>query len=162
MLSDFPESSCFPQLLWTKTDYFCMISQNLTIFQRYLNSDLQETAKKINWYLVSTYGFKKNHKISNSDRRKKLTFSKFLYPYGRMLPSGTIKPFNNGELFRSNEHTFGISTIIELQVRGKKIVYSLASRSRSQRVKRIIKRYRIIRSRTIHDQKKFFYSDFLK
>jgi hypothetical protein len=32
MLSDFPESSCFPELLWTKTDYFCIISQNLRIF----------------------------------------------------------------------------------------------------------------------------------
>jgi len=32
MLSDFPEPSGFPELLWTKTDYFCIIPQILTIF----------------------------------------------------------------------------------------------------------------------------------
>ena len=130
MLSDSPESSCFPELLQTKTDYFCIISQNLRIFQRYLNSNLQKTDKKINWYLVSTYGFQKTTKYRTLIDVKKLTFSKFLYPYGRMLPFGTIKPFGNQELFRGNEHTFGISTLIELQKRGKRIFYSLASRSR--------------------------------
>jgi hypothetical protein len=39
-----------------------------------------------------------NHKISGLDRRKKLTFSKFFTPYGRMLPNGNIKPFGNKEL----------------------------------------------------------------
>ncbi len=74
MVSDFPE------LLWTKTVYFCMISQILTIFQRYLNSDLQETDKKINWYLVSTYGFQKITKYQTLIDVKKLTFSKFCIP----------------------------------------------------------------------------------
>jgi hypothetical protein len=61
---------------------------------------------------------------------KKLTFSKPLYPYDRMLPFGIIKPLDNEELFPGNGHTFGISTLIEPQIHGKRIFYSLASRSR--------------------------------
>ncbi len=106
MLSDFPESSRFSELLWTRTDYFCIISQILTIFQRYLNSDSEETDKKINQYLVSTYEFRKDDKISNSDRSKKLTLLKFFYPYGRMLHFGTIKPLGTEELFSQQQAHF--------------------------------------------------------
>jgi hypothetical protein len=56
--------------------------------------------------------------------QKRLTFSKFLYPYGRMLPKGNVKPFDDWELILGNEHTLGISisTLIELQIRGKEFI----------------------------------------
>jgi hypothetical protein len=62
--------------------------------------------KKINWYLVSTYGFRKTKKYQTLIDVKKLTFSKFLYPYGWMLPFAIIKPFGNGELFSQKRAHF--------------------------------------------------------
>ncbi len=112
---------------WLFLYYFAKSDNILEISQLWLAGDGQEDK------LVSSIKIwiSKNHKISNSVRRKKnWAFPNFCIPMAGcylLLPSSRSV---TEKYFRSNEHTFRISTLIELQVRRKTIVYSLASRSR--------------------------------
>ena len=58
---------------------------------------------------------KKNTKYCTLIDEKKINFLKFVSPYGRVLPNGNIKPFDTEELFCSEEHTFPIHMVKELQ-----------------------------------------------
>jgi len=58
-----------------------------------------------------------NSKESSKNRKltgeKQSTFSKFLSPYGRMLPNGNIKVFGEEKPFCSIEHIYDISMMKE-------------------------------------------------